>query len=273
MCCPDPVGPRRGHHLPDRFEHVGGRAQLERATHERRREVDLADARRYLLLHVHDGLLGDAGRPAYAGDLVCRLDQVGGADHRGGIHWLTTGKQLVRRPAHCTGHLVHRHRGTRRDQLGDHPREMLDPLVEFEIQRAVLMICGHLRFRRCTLAVRHEKMRVLVGGQHDRHWALHVGEAGVHQGPCGSRRVHNVAVHQQYQHVDPVICHRGPQPRTTLAIHARPVRFFRDVDGGCRSRQRSHHPRPRNLLMLPLQTRAALSAPSAATTAVRDFSE
>ena len=49
---------------------------------------------------------------------------------------------------------------------------MLDAFVEFEVERRVHVVCGDLRLRRGTFAERHEQMRMLVVGEHDRHGPL-----------------------------------------------------------------------------------------------------
>ena len=94
------------------------------------------------------------------------------------------------------------------------------PLVEFEVNRSVQMIGGHLMLRCRALAERHEQMRMLVAREHDRHRALHVTEACIEQRPTGAGRVRHVAVQQQHERLDTLLGHRGVQAGADIAIHA-----------------------------------------------------
>ena len=86
------------------------------------------------------------------------------------------------------------------------------------------MASRYLRLECGALAERHEKMRVLVGREHDCSRPLDMGQPGIQQRPCGAGGVHHIAVVQQDQRVNTVVGHRGPQPGSDLAVHAGPVR-------------------------------------------------
>jgi hypothetical protein len=144
---PRTFGLRHRHHLPDGLEHVGRCAQLESAPHEVCRQIDLTHTRRQRFLHVEDRFFGDAAGLSDARDLVGRLRELGRTDHGCGVRGRAAGEQPIRRAAHRAGQLVDSDRCTRRDQLGDHTREMFDPFVEFEKQWRVEMVGRYLRLR------------------------------------------------------------------------------------------------------------------------------
>ena len=59
-------------------------------------------------------------------------------------------------------------------RLGQHAREVLDALVEFEVHRTVQVIGGQVRLVGRALPERQEQVRPLVVGEHDGHRPLEV---------------------------------------------------------------------------------------------------
>ncbi len=138
-----------GHHLPDRLEHVGGRAEFE-GCGARTRPTGRSDA------HRVRATSGRRRRPASvmlagladARDLVDRLDQLRRADHRGGIHRRARGNSAL--PARRIAPVISSTAtvapaGTRSASIF---AKCCDALVEFEVQRPVQMVRGHLRLGR-----------------------------------------------------------------------------------------------------------------------------
>ena len=82
---PGAIGESLGHHLPDRVDAVGGRAQLEDAREEDGGQIRLAQARSELCLHVAHGALVDRLGAADALDLSRGLAQLDGANQCGGV--------------------------------------------------------------------------------------------------------------------------------------------------------------------------------------------
>ncbi len=131
-------------------------------------------------------------------------------------------------PAHGSGHLVQRRRGSHGDQVPECCGELLDPLVELQVGGLVHMVgrdTGAGRGHGCS---RHEQVRVGVVGQHHRDRAFDVGQAGIHQRPTGTCRVADMTVHQQDQRIDALVGHHGAQPGAHVAVHADAVWSLRD---------------------------------------------
>ena len=171
-------------------------------------------------------------------------------------------KPRLRAP-HSAGELVDRDHCRGRDEVLEHPREVLHPLVELQIDRAVQMVGRQPRFRCGAFAERQEQVRVRVVGEHHRDRTLDVRQPGVAQRPAHPGGVDDAVVSEQDQGVHAAIGHRRPQPRAGLATHPIEIRCFRDVERRRRCGQersgRSHRVayRPRNSVMLPLTIRAA----------------
>ncbi len=150
---------------------------------------------------------------------------------------------------------------------------MLYALVEFEVERTVHVVGRHLVLGDRALTQRHEQVRMLVVGQHDRDRALDVRQPGVEQSPTGAGGVHHVAVAEKDERVDTLLPHRIAQPGTAFAVHPRHVREVGNLDGGTVHRRERGHSTPRKFLMLLLTIFVAASGPTASTTVFRDFSE
>ena len=112
---PDAVGFAFGHHLPDRLQHAGHRAEFECAAHEPGRQVDLPDARCQCGLHVDHGGIGDPHRGTHARQFVRGLDQLGSADDLRGVGRPAGPEQPRLRAPHGPGELVDRDDGRCRD--------------------------------------------------------------------------------------------------------------------------------------------------------------
>jgi len=133
------------------------------------------------------------------------------------------------RPPHGPGEFVDGDDGRGRNEFFDHPREILDALVEFQIHRSVQMVCGQTGFRRRAFTERQEQVRVWVVGQYDRDWSLDVGQPGIAQWPAHPGRVNNSVVAQQDQGIHTAIGHRRPQPRTGFTAHPLDIRCVRNI--------------------------------------------
>ena len=107
---------------------------------------------------------------------------------------------------------------------------MLDPLVEFEVERTVNVVVGQFRVEGAALSERHVQVRMLVVGQHDRDRTLDVRQPGVQQRPAGAGGVDDVAVAQQHERVDALLLHGGSQPGAAFAVHPGAIRQVRNVE-------------------------------------------
>ena len=87
--------------------------------------------------------------------------------HLGRIHRPAAGKQSTLGSAHRTGVFVDSDHRAPGNQLTEHPGEILDPFIEFEVDRAVHMVGGQVGLPGRAFPERQEQVRPFVVGEHD----------------------------------------------------------------------------------------------------------